>query len=184
MNLMPDRYIIPLEDFFDFWLWKLLAAMAVTLFSTPFHLPIIVAFLWILDIWAGLRYSKAMGNKITTDRYRKAMFKATDYFIFISAVTLISKLHGTLDFIQTVAYVYVAIDLFISIGENLSGAKNDPNHPYNKVMNKLRQLNPYGFFDRKGDQGEEVEQSGATTEGHPARGDDKGEDGDRGGAGT
>ena len=144
---MAEKYMQPFVDLFDQWLIKGLTSLIVAIFHTSAELPAIVCILFLLDFFSGVRNSRQRGEKITAKRMQNAFRKATDYIIFILAVTAFSKLHEMLTITVTVAYIFVALTYLKSIAENVSGYKSGDNHPVAKIMTKLKEINPFGFFD-------------------------------------
>lgn len=148
---MAERYIKPMQELIELWWLKALLGTLGAVMATPEHLPVIILLLFMLDVVSGIRYSLAAGMPIQSEKLRKILPKATDFFIFIMAATAFSKMHNSLEMTQTVAYVYVGITLLKSIIENLSGAKADPDNTYNKLLDYLKKLNPFDFFSKKED---------------------------------
>lgn len=135
------------SELFEYPLYKVMAGVVMSVMATPENFPVILGALFLLDIATGLRTARRNKQPITASKLSNAFVKATDYLIFIIAVTVFTKLHGTLEIFLTIAYVFIGLTYLKSIAENVADSKFNANHPISMLMLKLREMNPFGFFD-------------------------------------
>lgn len=138
------RYLAVWEGLADWWLWKALAAILISMFATPPQLVVLTCFLVAADFATGMYAAVRTGRKIRSLKMRQTVVKTIEYTALLVVFTAISNSFEMLSWIQSTAYAFVALTEGKSIMENLllRGSRAE------KVVKRI--------FDRIRDEGYDV----------------------------
>lgn len=117
--LLLSRYSLVLEGLADGWTWKALVAILSALFATPPQLIVLICFLIIADLVAGLYNALRRGRKIRSLKLRQTVTKSLEYTAILLVFSGISNSFELLSWMQTTAFAFVALTEAKSIFENL-----------------------------------------------------------------
>lgn len=125
-----NRYLDPLESLFkDFPLTAFYAACGVAfnmfindalgIFATdPVLIKALIA-LVVIDWVTGIMAARSRKQAITSFAMRRTVIKVVEYTVFLLAVAAVSNMDGSLAWITTWSYIFLAIVELKSVGENL-----------------------------------------------------------------
>lgn len=132
------RYLAVWEGLADWWLWKALVAILLSMFATPPQLVVLICFLVSADFITGMYAAVRTGRKIRSLKMRQTVAKALEYSALLIVFTAISNSFEMLSWIQSTSYAFVALTEGKSILENLLLKGSRAEKVVKKIFDKIR----------------------------------------------
>lgn len=124
------------------WLFiSVILAPIVNLMAAPAHLIYIVAVLFVIDVYVGIRTSS---DGFSSTRFRRVLPKFIDASLMIVVMSMLANLHSYTDPLQLTGYILVSLWLTSNIVENMIKNDRNPNNPWRKVAEIMRDFTLIG----------------------------------------